>query len=184
MSCWIIQPGRMCATALEQCSWYDQPWYRPVPMRRDSRAVAHRESPSVDMRRSAKRLWVSAVCRSVSNRPGSSLRIRYILTLTGGSSNMLGRCAGAVSGRKKHRLGDRTELSIDVRPDPGSVTLPAARQSGYRNGRQHGCVTQSEPRASASGSSGATPASVKPRAYAWSSDECRRKYHGRLIRSP
>ena len=57
------------------------------------------------------------------------------------------------------------------------MTESAAHPSGHRKGRPHGCVTQSEPRASASGFYGATPAPVKPRAYAWGSDECRRKCH-------
>ena len=58
------------------------------------------------------------------------------------------------------------------------MTESAAHWSGHQKGRQHGYTTQSEPRASASGFSGATPASERPRAYAWGSDECRRKCHG------
>ena len=54
---------------------------------------------------------------------------------------------------------------------------PVSR-SGHRKGRQHGCVTQSEPRASASGLSGATVRAVIPRAYAWGSDQCRLDCHG------
>ena len=57
------------------------------------------------------------------------------------------------------------------------MTLLATRWSGCRKGRQHGCTTQSEPRAPASGFSGVTPASKTPRACAWGSDRSRRKCH-------
>ena len=56
--------------AQEQCSSHEQPWYRPVPTRRDSRAVAHRERPSVDRQRStstARSVWKRiAVCAGLA----------------------------------------------------------------------------------------------------------------------
>ena len=90
-----------------------------------------------------------------------------------------GNAGNAVRYRDRQRAGTVKLIAIRL-TEHGRACVrdtSGATWSGHRKGRQDECTTQSEPRAPASGFSGATPGSVKPRAYARGSDRCRRFRH-------